>query len=209
MTNAQLHPEHPIVHIVDDDDAVRYALTRLCDSANLRCQAYASGEEFLDVFKGDVAGCLVIDIKMPGMSGLEVQRTLIDKVLEIPVIVITGHGDIETGIRAMKSGAFDFIQKPFTDQALLDAIQAAVQKHTEQRAGWQEREHVAKMFATLSQREREVLDEIVNGEPNKRIAAKFDLSEKTIEYHRANIMKKLAARSLADLIKKTLSLESH
>jgi len=209
MNDAQSNLEKSIVHIVDDDDAVRYALIQLFNSVNLENQAYASGDDFIETFTGDHTGCLVIDIRMPGMSGLEVQRALKDKGVEIPVIVITGHGDVETGVRAMKSGAFDFIQKPFSDQTLLGAVQSAIQKHTEQRVGAEERDHITKMFSSLSGREREILDKILNGEPNKRIAGTLNLSEKTIEYHRANIMKKMAAHSLADLIKKTLSIEMH
>lgn len=207
MMNTEAEQETPIVYIVDDDDAVRYALTGLFDSVGLKNQSYTSGDEFIETFTGGQAGCLVVDIRMPGMSGLEVQRSLKDKGIIIPVIVITGHGDIETGIQAMKNGAFDFIQKPVSDEALLDIVQAAIQQHMEQRTSGHERDRIALMLGSLSKREHEVLDKIIDGEPNKRIAKELNLSEKTIEFHRANIMKKMAARSLADLIRKTLQVK--
>lgn len=196
--------EAPIVHIVDDDDGVRYALMRLFNDAGFENRTYISGDEFIETFSAGHVGCLVVDIRMPGMSGLEVLSALKDKGIRMPVIVITGHGDVKTGVQAMKSGAFDFIEKPFSDETLLDAVQTAIKQHTQQRASAQQRDRVAKMFAALSNREREVLDEMLKGEPNKRIAGNLNLSEKTIEFHRANIMKKMASHSFADLIKKTL-----
>lgn len=204
MTHTEPKPEEAIVHIVDDDGAVRYALGRLLESVRLKYQAYESGDAFVEQYTHKQPGCLVLDMRMPGMSGLEVQRTLNERNLSLPIIVITGHGDTQTGVQAMKNGAFDFIQKPFNDQHLLDIVHAAIQSHTEQWAKDREKEFVATRFASLSERERDVLDGILNGEPNKRIAGNLNLSEKTIEYHRANIMKKMDARSLADLIKKTL-----
>jgi len=207
MTRTDPNEEAPIVHIVDDDDAVRYALMRLFGSVNLECRTYISGDEFIEKFTGGHPGCLVVDIRMPGLSGLEVQRVFKGKGIHMPVIVITGFGDTDTGVRAMKDGAFDFIQKPFSDQTLLDAAQSAIQTHIELRAKERDLENIKVRFASLSDREREVLDGILNGDPNKRIADKLNLSEKTIEFHRANIMKKMAARSLADLIRKTLSIE--
>ena len=201
--------EELLIHIVDDDEAIRYALSGLLNSVDLDHQVYESGDAFLEAYKPAQPGCLVIDIRMPGKSGLEVLRILKDQGATLPVIVITGHGDTATGVRAMKNGAFDFIEKPFSDQALLDTVQAAIAFHINQWDEAKEREATLKMFESLSGREREVLAGIVDGEPNKRIAGNLNLSEKTIEYHRANIMRKMASRSLADLIKKVLLVEGH
>lgn len=209
MTNTELTHEAPLIHIVDDDEAIRYALAGMFRSVDLDHRTYESGDAFLAAYKSDQPGCLVIDIRMPGKSGLDVLRILKEQGSTLPVIVITGHGDTQTGVRAMKNGAFDFIEKPFSDQVLLDTVQSAIAFHINQWDEAQVREETAKMYAKLSDRERDVLSGIVDGEPNKRIAGNLNLSEKTIEYHRANIMRKMASRSLADLIKKVLLIEGH
>ncbi len=192
------------VFVVDDDEAVRDSLCRLFSSVDLASEAFPSGETFLASSKPERAGCLVIDLRMPGMSAFEVQKEMAARAINLPMIFITGYGDVETGVRAMKAGAVDFIQKPFREQDLLEMVQKAITDSIavlEKNAAFRE---TRENFDLLTPREREVLDCIVLGEPNKRIAHTLGLSEKTVEFHRANLMRKMQARSLADLIRKAL-----
>lgn len=200
MTEAQ----QPIIFVVDDDEAVRDSLVQLFLSVGITVNAYASGREFLDGYTAGVPGCLITDIRMPGMSGMEIQQEMNTLCINLPIVMITGHGDVETGIRAMKAGAFDFIQKPFNDQRLLEVVNLAIEKNVVDVKRTGELSAVRENIADLSARERQVLDLIVEGMPNKRIADNLELSDKTVEFHRANIMKKMHAKTLAELIRKSL-----
>lgn len=192
----------PTVYVVDDDEAVRESLRYLISSVDLQVKTFASATDFLDIYEPGMAGCLVVDVRMPGMSGLELQRQLSDRSINLPVIIITGHGDVDMAVRAMKSGAFDFIQKPFNDQVLLDLIQAALDKNARAAEADAERANIADQLNQLTEREREVLNGIVEGSSNKDIAAHLNLSEKTIEFHRSKVMRKMSASSLAELTRK-------
>jgi len=192
----------PTVYVVDDDEAVRESLRFLISSVDLQVNTFASATDFLDIYETGLVGCLVVDVRMPGMSGLELQRQLSDRSINLPVIIITGHGDVDMAVRAMKSGAFDFIQKPFNDQVLLDLIQAALDKNARAAEEDAERANIADQLKQLTDREREVLNGIVEGSSNKDIAANLNLSEKTIEFHRSKVMRKMSATSLAELTRK-------
>ena len=195
------------VYIVDDDDAVRDSLMFLLKTENINCYAYASAEEFLDVFSQEMNGCMILDIRMPGVSGMELQKTLLEKECQLPIIFITGHGDIEVAVEAMRLGAFDFIQKPFHDQELLDRINRAMDLS---RKGLDEqhlRQEVSEKLESLTAREEEVMGHVVAGHANKVIAMDLDLSQRTVEVHRARVMEKMKARSLAELVRMVLLVE--
>ena len=194
------------VFVVDDDEAVRDSLCRLFSSVDLAAETFPSGEKFLASCRPGKAGCLVIDLRMPGMGAFEVQKEMGARAIDLPTIFITGYGDVETGVRAMKAGAVDFIQKPFSEQDLLEMVQKAIAQSVAVLKKYAAFKETREKFDRLTPRERQVLDCIVAGEPNKRIAHTLGLSEKTVEFHRANLMKKMQARSLADLIQKALRM---
>ena len=189
------------VFVVDDDDAVRDSLMDLVDSVGLRAEAFPNAQVFLNAYDDSRSGCLVLDIRMPGMSGLELQERLSELNSSLPIIFITGHGDIPMAVRAMQLGAVDFIQKPFRDQELLDRINDALEKGTQTRAVKQEQQEFDGHLLTLTQREREVMQMIVSGKANKVIAIDLGLSQRTVELHRARVMEKMKARTLADLVR--------
>lgn len=189
------------VFVVDDDDAVRDSLAMLLRSVGLPVETFDSGIAFMDRFRPDLAGCLVLDIRMPKMSGLEVQQKLHELGATLPVIFITGHGDIPMAVQAIKEGAADFIQKPFRDQDLLDRIHVALEQDVRQRSADTQRATIASRYESLTEREREVMLMVVAGKANKVIALDLDLSQRTVEIHRARVMEKMQARSLADLVK--------
>jgi FixJ family two-component response regulator len=191
----------PTVFIVDDDDAVRRFLSGLIESIELRVEAFASARDFLESYEPGRPGCLVLDVRMPGMSGLELQRELADRAIDLPVIILTGHGNVQLAVHAMQAGAIDFVEKPFDNELLLDRIQRAVAENV--RAGSEriKRIEIAERMQLLTPREREVLDLVVAGQTNKGVARHLDISEKTVEIHRANVMRKMQAKSLADLVK--------
>ena len=191
----------PTVFVVDDDDAVRDSLLELVDSVGLAVEAFASAQAFLDSYDASRPGCLVLDIRMPGMSGLDLQDRLADTGSVLPIIFITGHGDIPMAVRAMQRGAVDFIQKPFRDQELLDRINDALEKGHRSFAVQELQAEFATRLATLTQREREVMEMIVNGKANKVIAIDLGLSQRTVELHRSRVMEKMRARSLAELVR--------
>jgi FixJ family two-component response regulator len=194
----------PIVYIVDDNDGVRETLELLFESVNQAVKSFASGRDFLSAYPMGQSGCLITDVRMPEMSGLELYDEMRRRSIELPVIFITGFGDIEMAVNAMKAGAADFIAKPYKEQELLDRVQKAVKRSVEMRRQ-SDRDNTSRgKLALLSPREREVLDLVVSGESSKRIAHALNLSLKTVEFHRANIMKKLEAKSVADLVKKTI-----
>ena len=199
-----MNEQAPIVYVVDDDEAVRSSLKWLINSVDIEVQTFAAASDFLDITLPDRPACLIVDVRMPGMSGLELQRQLVDRSINVPVIVITGHGDVEMAVRAMKAGAFDFIQKPFNDQVLLDLLQSALERHAEQSRETAERRRIVAQMDKLTERERQVLNGIVDGDSNRQIAARLGLSEKTIEFHRSKVMRKMEAGSLADLTRKVV-----
>lgn len=194
----------PSVFIVDDDEAVRDSLQLLMLSAGLSAESFASAQAFLQQFDAQRPGCLILDIRMPGMSGLELQDRLNEVGCILPVIIITGHGDVPMAIRAFKSGIFDFIEKPFNDQVLLDCVQRAIEQDRENRTQLMHHADRDALLETLTAREREVLEHVVSGKANKVIAADLGVSQRTVEVHRAKVMEKLKVRSLADLVRLVL-----
>jgi two-component system response regulator FixJ len=196
----------PTVFIVDDDEAVRSSLRLLLKSVGLVPTALASAREFLDKYDPAQPGCLVLDVRMPDMSGLELQEKLNLEGAVIPVIFITGHGDVPMAVEAMRAGACDFLQKPFRDQDLIDRIQRALQKDHANRAALNERSLIRERSETLTPREREVLAMVTGGKPNKVMAAELGVSQRTIEIHRARVMEKMGASSLAQLVRMVMDL---
>jgi len=194
-----------IVYIVDDDDAVRHSLSVLLESKAYIVRSFGSAPEFLAAAPSLPVGCLIADIRMPEMDGLELQQRLIERSLHFPMIVITGHGDVPLAVRAMKAGAIDFIEKPFTSEAILDSLAAAVVHLATPHEQDPMRVAAAAKLALLSPREREVLEGLLAGLPNKSIAYDLAISPRTVEIHRARVMDKMGARSLYELIRLTLA----
>ena len=197
----------PTVYIVDDDDAIRSALRLLLKSVGLLAATVPSAQEFLAAYDPQQPGCLILDVRMPGMSGLELQQQLNLSGAIIPVIFITGHGDIPMAVEAMQQGAFDFLQKPFRDQDLIDRIQRALAKDQTGRAELRERVRIKERLESLTAREREVLDLVTSGKPNKIMAADLGVSQRTVEIHRARVMEKMGASSLAQLVRMVLDVK--
>ena len=194
------------VIVVDDDDAVRASLRLLLKSVGLEVQTYGSASEFLGSYNGQQPGCLVLDVRMPGLSGMELQEQLNLQGAIIPVIFVTGHGDVPMAVEAMQHGAFDFLQKPFRDQDLLDRIQRALVRDRENRVQLLQKDQIRTRLSSLTPREREVLQLMTRGRPNKLMAADLGLSQRTIEIHRARVMEKMHASSLAQLVRMTLEI---
>jgi FixJ family two-component response regulator len=199
MTNA-------VVYVVDDDPSVCQALARLIRSVNLDVETFASAKAFLDYTAQDRPACLVLDVRLPGPSGLDLQSALVRARRDVPIIFITGHGDVPTTVRAMKGGAVDFLQKPFNDQDILDCIQRAIERNRQQRADRAERAELERRRATLTRREREVLSLVVTGRLNKEMAGELGIAEKTFKVHRGRVMDKMRAGSVADLVRMTEKL---
>ena len=195
------------VFVVDDDAAVRHALSMLISSVGHAVQTYADAQSFLDAYVEDQPGCLVLDVRMPGLSGLELQDFLIESGIYLPIIFVSGHADVGMAVRAMRHGAFDFLEKPFQDQSLLDRINEALRHDREIRQQGEAEQAVKKRIDKLTGREREVMGRIVNGAMNKVIAADLGVSERTVEIHRGRVMEKMAARSLAELVRMVVQLE--
>lgn len=195
------------VFVVDDDQAMRSSLKWLIESVGLYVESFAAAADFLDRYYPGRAGCLLLDVRMPGMSGLELQEHLNSKQIEIPTIVITGHGDVPMAVRAMKAGAIDFIEKPFNDEVLLDAIRRALAVEETRRDRQSERAELAARLAQLTPREREVMTMVTDGLSNKEIANELGVSAKTIEAHRARVMEKMQASSLAELVRMALTVQ--
>ena len=189
------------VFVVDDDRAVRESLALLVQSVGLEVETFAGAGEFLDAYRPDRRGCLITDIRMPGMSGLELQERLTEDGYHIPVIVLTGFGDVPAAVRALKGGAVDFVEKPFNPQALLDLVQQALVRDTELREQAAREADLAERMALLTPREGEIMALVVAGKANKVIAIDLSISERTVELHRGRIMKKMQARSVAELMR--------
>jgi two-component system response regulator FixJ len=194
-----IHSE-PTVFVVDDDAGVRDSIALLIRSVGLKSQTYPSANDFLATYAAGTPGCLVLDVRMPGMSGLELQERLEAIGSTLPIIFLTAHGDIPMAVQAVKAGAVDFIQKPFRDQALIDRIQQAIEQDARAREEFTDRDRIADRVATLTPREREVMDMVVEGKANKAIAIDLGLSQRTVEIHRARVMKKMQAESLSQLV---------
>jgi len=197
----------PSVFIVADDEAVRSSLRLLIKSVGLIPTALGSAREFLEKYDPSQPGCLVLDVRMPEMSGLELQEQLNRQGAVIPVIFITGHGDVPMAVEAMQAGAFDFLQKPFRDQDLIDRIQKALEKDRANRAVLNERSLIRERLELLTPREREVLEMVSSGKPNKIMAADLGVSQRTVEIHRARVMEKMGASSVAQLVRMVMDLE--
>ena len=197
----------PTVFVVDDDEALRRSLSYLIESVGLEVETFAGGEEFLAACDPDRPGVLVLDLRMPGIGGLDVQRELSRRRIELPIILLTGHAEVSTAVRSLKEGAFDFIEKPFSDQVLLDSIQAAIREDRTIRSQRLRHGDIAERVERLTQREREVMARVVVGEANRVIAEQLGLSPKTVEVHRAHVMEKLEVRSLAELVRLAVALE--
>lgn len=192
------------VFVVDDDQAMRNSLKWLIESVGMQVETFDSAQAFLDAYYPARGGCLLVDVRMPGMSGLELQAYLTRREIGIPVIIITGHGDVSMAVKAMKVGAVDFIEKPFDDEELLNSIRNALQHDQKQRALRAQRDDIAARVAELTPREHEVMTMVTDGKSNKEIAAALGVSAKTVEVHRARMMDKMRADSLAELVRMAL-----
>jgi FixJ family two-component response regulator len=193
--------ERAVVFVIDDDPSMRLALEDLVRSVGLEVRTFAAPQEFLQSKPSDAPGCLVLDVRLPGMSGLTFHKELAKGGLALPVIFITGHGDIPMSVRAMKAGAVEFLTKPFHDQDLLDAIHAAIERDRKRRRESVRLAEVRERFATLTERERQIMTLVVIGRANKQIAAELALSEMTVKVHRGQVMRKMHARSLPELVR--------
>jgi FixJ family two-component response regulator len=195
----------PTVFVVDDDQAMRNSLKWLIESVSMQVETYESANAFIQAYYPGRSGCLLLDVRMPGMSGLELQEYLRVNQIAIPVIIITGHGDVPMAVRAMKAGAVDFIEKPFNDELLLESIRHAMALDAKQRDMQSQRAEIATRLARLTPREHEVMVMVTNGRANKEIATSLGVSSKTVEAHRARVMEKMEADSLAELVRMAIN----
>jgi FixJ family two-component response regulator len=196
-----------VVFVIDDDEAVRDALKRLLGSVGLRAETYASASEFLHGKRPDTSSCLVLDVRLPGLSGLDFQSELAKQHIHLPIIFLTGHGDVPMSVKAMKAGAVEFLIKPFREQDLLDAVQIALARDRERRENDKLTSSLRARFDSLTPREQEIIALVASGLMNKQIAAEIGVSEVTVKVHRGNVMRKMGAKSLADLIRMADVLE--
>jgi len=190
----------PIAYVGDDDESIRTLWRWLLESNGIAVRTFATAAEFIEFYRNGNAGCLVLDLKLPGMSGLELQEYLTDRDIEIPIVFVTGHGDVPAAVSALKGGAVDFIQKPFSYKDVLSVIEKAFERDAKIREKRARQSRIAGLLATLTEREREVLQRIIEGKPNKIIAAELDISMKTVEFHRAKVMEKTGVDSVAELV---------
>jgi two-component system response regulator FixJ len=199
-------PEPAAVHVIDDDEAVRHSLAFLLDCAGIRARTYDSALAFLNVVGGLRSGCILTDVRMPDLDGLALQQKLLEMGVRLPVIVMTGHGDVPIAVQALKAGAVVFIEKPFDDEALVAAIRSALETSLRTQEREKEVEDIAARLATLTPRERQVLERLVAGQPNKTIAFDLGASPRTVEVHRARVMEKMGARSFSELVRMAVSV---
>ena len=197
------------VFIVDDDQEVRDALQLLMESVGLQVECFGSAQEYLDRFDPQRPGCIVLDVRMPGMSGLDLQARLAEERLCPPIIIITGHGDVPMAVRAVQAGAMNFIEKPFNDQELLDSVHRAIEQDARQRGDVSRLAEIEERYQRLTPREREVLELVIAGRRNKLIAAELGVSQSTVEAHRAKVMEKMEADTLSELMRMMLSMQGH
>ena len=195
------------VFIVDDDEQVRNALILLMESVGLNVESYCSAQDYLSAFDSTKAGCLVLDVRMPGMSGLDLQARLAAEKIHPPIIIITGHGDVPMAVKAVSAGAIDFIEKPFNNQAMLDSVHKAIELDAVQRGESSRLEEIKTHYKTLTPREKEVLQSVIEGKRNKIIAYDLNISQSTVEAHRSKVMEKMNAGSLSDLMRMAISLK--
>lgn len=204
-----MHDSQPTVYVVDDDEAVRSSLKLLLKSVGRPVADFPSASAYLAAYQFERPGCLILDIRMPGMSGLELQDQLNARGAIVPVIFISGHADVPMAVEAVQHGAFDFLQKPFRDQDLIDRVQAAIARDAANRTQLRELQDLRKRRASLTTREREVLDLVTQGKANKVMAGDLGVSQRTVEIHRARVMEKMEANSLAQLVRMMIELEAH
>lgn len=202
-----MNAEAPRVYIVEDDEAVRESLQLMLESVGYKTKAYTNANAFLDEHHSDLAGCLVLDIRMPGMNGMELQRKLNERNSMLPVIFVTGHGDVPMAVEAMQQGALDFVQKPYREQELLEKIERAFEMDKANRESLQARQKISANLQNLTPRELDVLRLMVEGKANKVIAIDLDISQRTVEIHRARVMEKLEANSLAHLVRMVMAVD--
>ena len=195
------------VYVVEDDEAVRDSLELLLKSDSKPVKTYESANAFLKDYSDKMAGCIVLDIRMPGMDGMELQKKLNDKHSILPIIFVTGHGDVPMAVDAMKEGAVDFIQKPYREEALLEKIEAALEQDQEQRKSLDEKQEIIRRVKSLTPREREIMDRMIAGQANKVIAIELEISQRTVEIHRSRVMHKMGTHSLAHLVRMVLSVK--
>ena len=203
-----MKPDRPIVHVIDDDEAVRDSISMLLETEHIEHAVYASAIDFLDSYTDTMCGCLVLDIRMPEMTGLELQETLNQRNTSLPIIFITGHGDIPMAVEAMRRGALDFLRKPFGEDDLLQRINEALARSTENRETRAAQKQIDEHFESLSPREKEVFERVASGQANKFIAIELGISERTVEIHRSQVMKKMGARSLAQLVRMKIDIDA-
>lgn len=196
------------VYVVEDDEAVRDSLDLLLKSDGKLVKAYESAVAFLRDYSDKMAGCIVLDIRMPGMDGMELQKKLNDKHSILPIIFVTGHGDVPMAVDAMKEGAVDFIQKPYREEALLEKIEAALEQDLEQRKTLGEKQEIIRRIKSLTPREHEIMDRMIAGQANKVIAIELEISQRTVEIHRSRVMHKMGTHSLAHLVRMVLSVKN-
>lgn len=206
---APASPSPPLVVIVDDDPAVRESLDSLIRSVGLATRLFGAPAELLQVALPDVLGCIILDVRLPGISGLDFQDQLARQGISLPIVFMTGHGDIPMTVRAMKAGAVDFLSKPFRDQEMLDAVTAAIERDRQRRSAAAALDDQRSAYATLTAREREVMTHVVAGLMNKQVAGVLGLSEITVKIHRGNVMRKMGVRTLADLVRTAEALGVH
>jgi len=194
-------PDQPIIFVIDDDASVRTSLSRLLTAMGFRTETFGSAEDFLTRKRHEGVGCLILDVRMPGLTGVDLQDELARADYSIPIVFITGHGDIPMGVNAIKKGAIDFIPKPFDDEQLLNAVKSAIEKHRQERKLQAERNDILRRVKLLSPREYEIFQSIITGKLNKQIGYSLNIAEKTVKVHRGRVMEKLEVNSVAELVR--------